>query len=280
MSGTQRASSIETVPVRFDLITDASPFPALTDAIVKFNAVRDFDGWVFDFDPAALEFFNPASPTGLEIEKQTCLQIDATRQPGAYLFNWDLTTIDIITAKANGRDAYSLKCSLVGDIEIDTVDFANDELDIADHEFSDGDGPVQAETDGTLPTGISLLTDYWTIRTDGGTIQLATSRANALLGTAVTFSDAGTGTHTVTTQGPAGLLPLLELIIDPPDIVDAITARKLATNRLEVDFTAKELIQYDDDGTTVLQRWALTTNLGEDISTALGVQTKRGAPIL
>ena len=56
--------------------------------------------------------------------------------------------------------------------------------------------------------------------------------------------------------------------------------RRIIENRLEVDFAAKELILYDDDGVTVLQRWALATNLGEDISTALGVQTKRGAPIL
>ena len=56
--------------------------------------------------------------------------------------------------------------------------------------------------------------------------------------------------------------------------------RRIVENRLEIDFGAQELILYADDGTTVLQRWASATNLGEAVTTALGVQTKRGAPIL
>ncbi len=60
---------------------------------------------------------------------------------------------------------------------------------------------VQVTTTGTLPTGIAAATNYYVIPYQRGTtprIQLAASYADALAGTAITISDAGTGTHTVT----------------------------------------------------------------------------------
>ena len=84
---------------------------------------------------------------------------------------------------------------------VDTVDFANNELDIATHGLETGDGPLQLTTTTTLPAGLSLLTDYYVIKTNAGTIQLATTFANAIAGTAVAFTDAGTGTHTLTGTG-------------------------------------------------------------------------------
>lgn len=85
---------------------------------------------------------------------------------------------------------------------VDTVDFANNELDVATHGLSTGDGPIQMTTATTLPAGLALLTDYWIIAVTTGTIQLASSLANALAGTAVAFTDAGTGTHTLTGNSP------------------------------------------------------------------------------
>lgn len=50
---------------------------------------------------------------------------------------------------------------------------------------------------GALPAGLSPLTNYWVIYLSANTFSLASSLANALAGSAVTVSGAGTGTHTV-----------------------------------------------------------------------------------
>jgi len=81
---------------------------------------------------------------------------------------------------------------------VENVDFANNELDLTGHGLEDGDGPLQLTTTGTLPTGLSTLTDYYVIKAGDDAIQLATSLVNAMAGTAVTFSDIGAGTHTLT----------------------------------------------------------------------------------
>lgn len=57
---------------------------------------------------------------------------------------------------------------------------------------------VRATTTGTLPTGIALATDYYVIRVSATTIKLATSLANAIAGTAIDITAAGSGTHTLT----------------------------------------------------------------------------------
>lgn len=53
-------------------------------------------------------------------------------------------------------------------------------------------------TTTTLPAGISLATDYYYIRVSNSTGKLATSYANAVAGTNINITDAGTGTHTAT----------------------------------------------------------------------------------
>ena len=54
--------------------------------------------------------------------------------------------------------------------------------------------------------------------------------------------------------------------------------RQISDNRLEVDIAGQRLVLYDDDGVTELREWALSTDAGEDVQTATGVQTKRGVP--
>jgi len=58
---------------------------------------------------------------------------------------------------------------------------------------------MQFTTTGTLPAGLSLATDYYSIRLSDTTFKVATSYANAVAGTAVNITDAGTGTHTINT---------------------------------------------------------------------------------
>jgi len=61
---------------------------------------------------------------------------------------------------------------------------------------------VRFTTTGTLPTGLSLATDYWLVRVSATTARVATSFANAIVGTVIAFTDAGTGTHTLTLRLP------------------------------------------------------------------------------
>jgi hypothetical protein len=60
----------------------------------------------------------------------------------------------------------------------------------------------QLTTTTTLPAGLSLATDYYIIRVTDLTIKFATSYANAVAGTAVDITSAGTGTHTINTLYP------------------------------------------------------------------------------
>lgn len=61
---------------------------------------------------------------------------------------------------------------------------------------------VQLTTTGTLPAGLNTGTDYYVIMITDTTIKLATSYANAVAGTAINITDAGTGTHTINTLYP------------------------------------------------------------------------------
>ncbi len=57
---------------------------------------------------------------------------------------------------------------------------------------------VRLTTTTTLPAGLATATDYYVIKVSDTTFSLATSYANAVAGTAINITDAGTGTHTVT----------------------------------------------------------------------------------
>lgn len=55
---------------------------------------------------------------------------------------------------------------------------------------------VRLTTTTTLPAGLALATDYFVIRAGDSTFKLATTYANAIAGTQINITDAGTGTHT------------------------------------------------------------------------------------
>lgn len=58
-------------------------------------------------------------------------------------------------------------------------DAASDQLQMAQHPFQDGDGPVRLVGDD-LPAGLAELVDYWTIRDSAGLFRLASSFGNAI----------------------------------------------------------------------------------------------------
>lgn len=61
---------------------------------------------------------------------------------------------------------------------------------------------IQVSTTTTLPAGLSAATNYFVIKVTDTTCKLATSYANAVAGTAIDITDAGTGTHTINTLLP------------------------------------------------------------------------------
>jgi hypothetical protein len=61
---------------------------------------------------------------------------------------------------------------------------------------------IQVSSAGTLPAGLSAATDYFVIKLSDTTIRLATSYANAVAGTAINITDAGSGAHTLNTLLP------------------------------------------------------------------------------
>lgn len=81
------------------------------------------------------------------------------------------------------------------------VDTAADTITETAHGYVTG-VRVTLSTTGTLPTGLSPTTTYYTIRVDADTLKLATSYANAVAGTAADITAAsGGGTHTLSLDG-------------------------------------------------------------------------------
>jgi hypothetical protein len=89
-----------------------------------------------------------------------------------------------------------------------TTTHAADTLTDTSHGLSTGDGPVRVSSSGTLPAGLAAATDYWVIRVDANTMQLAASLADALAGTAVPLTSDGTGTHTMSDTADTARLPV------------------------------------------------------------------------
>lgn len=83
------------------------------------------------------------------------------------------------------------------------VNTGNENITITSHGYPTG-LKVQVSNPGTLPTGITALTDYFVISIDTNTIQLASSLANALAGTPINITAQGSGTNTVEVTALAG----------------------------------------------------------------------------
>ncbi len=64
----------------------------------------------------------------------------------------------------------------------------------------------QFSTSSALPTGLLILTDYYVIVVDANYFKVASSLANALLGTAIDLTAVGTGTQTFTPTTLAGTI--------------------------------------------------------------------------
>ncbi len=93
------------------------------------------------------------------------------------------------------------KPQVIADDVVNTVDTANDELEFdTPHAYETGDGPLRLTTTGGAPAGLATGVDYFAIRSGTNAVKFATTLDNALRGTAINITDAGTGVHTVIDQ--------------------------------------------------------------------------------
>lgn len=89
-----------------------------------------------------------------------------------------------------------------------TVDQSTDLAAVTAHGFTTG-MLFRLTTTGGLPTGLLTATDYYAIVPDADHLGFATSQANALAGTKIDLTGAGTGTQTVVvTTALAGTIKL------------------------------------------------------------------------
>jgi hypothetical protein len=77
-----------------------------------------------------------------------------------------------------------------------TADASLDRITASAAVFTTGQA-VRVSSTGTLPAGLSSATTYYIIAVSGAVYKLATTINNALAGTAVDITDAGTGTHSI-----------------------------------------------------------------------------------
>lgn len=105
--------------------------------------------------------------------------------------------VDRIALQVNATDATPGAQSFVAA----NVSAANDTITITAHGFVTG---LKAPLTGTnLPGGLSA-TNYWIIVVDANTVKLATSYANAIAGTAVDITSAGSTTDAALTPSSFG----------------------------------------------------------------------------
>lgn len=76
------------------------------------------------------------------------------------------------------------------------VDASNDYVDHTAYNLLDRTR-VRLTTSGTLPAGLATATDYYIIKVSDTRCKFASSYSNAVAGTAINITDAGTGTHTI-----------------------------------------------------------------------------------
>lgn len=144
----------------------------------------------------------------------------------------DLMLNAATVALASTTDAFPLDHMVMADVmaaitganpankDISAVTAAADTVTVAAHGFLTGT-KVTLTTTTTLPAGLALATAYYLIVVDANTLKFATSQANALAGTAIDITDAGTGTHTiVVTTALAGTVKL-QKCDDPDSVPDA-----------------------------------------------------------
>lgn len=111
-----------------------------------------------------------------------------------------------VAVTGTGGNAQSIASAtpLAGGVDSE-VNVADNEITIPAHGLNTG-LKGQLTSTGTLPAGVTTSTDYFVIVVDANTIQLATTLANAIAGTAIDLTDQGSSAavNTFTATALAG----------------------------------------------------------------------------
>lgn len=109
-----------------------------------------------------------------------------------------------LRATGGGMDWVDLERNVLelDDDDVEAVDTVANTLTLTGHEYESGDGPVQFETDDTLPAPLEPGVDYWLIVIDEDTVQVAENfpRAIAAVPTPIDLTSSGSGNHTIIGQ--------------------------------------------------------------------------------
>lgn len=176
--------------------------------------------------------------------------------------NTNIVTTDYGAAiSLQGAQYFSVQCN----VDVNTpalktftdtdVNTETDVITITAHGFTTG-LKGQFTSTGTLPAGLELATDYFMIVVSANTIKVASSLANALAGTAVDITDAGTAaaTNTFTPTALAGANVKLQKSNDGTNWSDEGSATNI---------TADGLIWLEKiDPTALYMRLAFTLTAG------------------
>jgi hypothetical protein len=156
------------------------------------------------FDTRGKKCFDPRTGLTAYTENPAIIIRDWLMAPWGYGVSASDIDDATVIAAANACDARSLAASQAHSATC-VISVANDDLTFTSQRwFSTGDG-VRFTTTGTLPTPLVAGTTYYVIEPGVGSFagtndrlrfKVATSLANALAGTAVNITGAGSGTHT------------------------------------------------------------------------------------
>lgn len=130
------------------------------------------------------------------------------RATGSVLQQYDIgiSTVAVgqlysVVAKGKGITDTTVSYVALADLDfaVGDVNTGTDVITETAHGMTTGAGPFRLSSTGTLPTGTGIAADtnVWIIAPDANTYKLATSKANALAGTAIDITAAGSGTHTL-----------------------------------------------------------------------------------
>lgn len=116
---------------------------------------------------------------------------------------------------------------------------------------------------GALPTGLNTTDTFWLVRVSATTARFATSLANAQAGTVISYTNAGTGTHTMTVrpsryEDGAGLRAYVVLTVQSGNsastpVVSAFTYTRQYTGGTDTGRTLGATINFTAGGTNIPQ---------------------------
>ena len=156
---------------------------------------------MFDYSPttgSGIQHGGDVAPSVKQILNASVFSAAATTAPAVMMLVDVLAYVPITTVTTTGAQSLIVSNTVVASSSTGLLlTYTND--------FGSNGGPIwcaQFTTTTTLPTGLSLNTTYYCVRQTATTCKISTTYANAKAGVFIAYTDAGTGTHTMTLRPP------------------------------------------------------------------------------